>query len=97
VEQVAWSLWQEGDDTVDGWKLLWGNLLHIGLQFSSVDGTFSEDEANFLFDVETFFRPELAEIELSGSQNVQIYLSTAGLLTPWLKLTAQLLPASRSF
>jgi hypothetical protein len=76
VEQVAWSLWQEGDDTVNGWKLLWGNLLHIGLQFSSVDGTFSEDEANFLFDVETFFRPELAEIELSGSQNVQIYLST---------------------
>ena len=74
VEQVAWSLWEPGDDTVDGWKLLWGNLLHIGLQFSSIDGTFSEDEANFLFDIDSFFHPELADIDSSGSQNVQIYL-----------------------
>jgi stage V sporulation protein K len=58
LEQVQWAIWEEGDDTVDGWSSLRAAFSIVGVHFAAVDGDLSDEEAAFLNDIEEFFTPE---------------------------------------
>lgn len=58
LEQVEWSFWQEGDDTVDGWSTFRAYFSIIGVYFAAVDGALTDDEAALLNDVAEFFSSE---------------------------------------
>lgn len=55
LEQAEWALWQEGDDTVDGWLTFDASLISLGVYFAATDGALTDDEAAFLHDVSEFF------------------------------------------
>jgi SpoVK/Ycf46/Vps4 family AAA+-type ATPase len=62
LEQVGWAWWQEGDDTVDGWNIVWGSLFIVGIRFSALDGQLSDDEAAFLADVQQAISPNSDDV-----------------------------------
>ncbi|HEU4713666.1 MAG TPA: AAA family ATPase [Pyrinomonadaceae bacterium] len=68
LEQVEWALWEEGDDTVDGWFSFRAHLSIIGVHFAAVDGAFTDDEAALLNDVNEFFTPDEPAGELTARE-----------------------------
>jgi hypothetical protein len=72
LEQAEWAFWEEGDDTVDGWRTLHGSLLTLGLYFAAIDGALTDDEAAFINDVSEFLSPEEFEGHLTARQHGDI-------------------------
>lgn len=58
IEEMAWSVWKEGDETPDAYKIIEDELFFIARHFASVDNYISESEAAFIDDVEVFFGRE---------------------------------------
>jgi SpoVK/Ycf46/Vps4 family AAA+-type ATPase len=75
LEQAEWAFWEEGDDTVDGWRTLSSSLSAIGVYFATVDGALTDDEAGFLADINQFFSPEESEDLLTARQHGDILRS----------------------
>jgi ATPase family associated with various cellular activities (AAA)/AAA lid domain len=58
LEQVAWSAWEEGEDTPDVYSMISLELSSIGQHFANRDGNISSDESAFMEDVHVFFGGE---------------------------------------
>ena len=58
MEEAAWELWEEGDDSPDGYRTIETAFWLIGGHFAIVDGTVSDSEAAFLQDIEVFMGKE---------------------------------------
>ena len=52
IEEVAWALWEEGDDTPDGYEIIKTAFWVVSGYFANVDGNISDSEAAFIQDIE---------------------------------------------
>jgi AAA+ superfamily predicted ATPase len=55
---MAWSVWKEGNETPDAYKMIEDELFFIGRHFASIDNYITESEAAFIDDIEVFFGRE---------------------------------------
>lgn len=55
IEETAWSLWSEDDDTPNGFGMMEEAFFDIGMYFASLGGLISDSEAGFFNDILYFF------------------------------------------
>ena len=58
IEDIAWSLWEEGDDSPNAYNMIKNDIFFIGRHFIYVDKNILWTEVAFLWDVEVFFGTE---------------------------------------
>jgi hypothetical protein len=58
LEDVKWSLWEAGDDDINGLETIYGGFYILALQIANVDGDISEDEVALIRDVEQLFQSD---------------------------------------
>ncbi len=58
LEEVAWAVWEEGDDAPEAQEMIKAELYFVGRYFANIDGNVSNDEAAFIHDLDVYWGAE---------------------------------------